>query len=76
MAYREKFPYRTSIEIVNEQCKVLKLFKDLGVHQFRVVDIRRLPHGVTRHLVRIPVKQSVNILKRSNVRMRSSIKLG
>ncbi|MEM1569864.1 MAG: helix-turn-helix domain-containing protein [Candidatus Bathyarchaeia archaeon] len=76
MAYREKLPYRTSIEIVNERCKVLKLFKDLGIHQFRVVDIRRLPRGVTRHLVRIPVKQSVNILKCSNVKMRSSIKLG
>lgn len=76
MAYREKLPYSTSIEIANERCKILKLFRDLGVHQFRVIDIRRLPRDVTRHLVRIPVKKSVEVLKRINVRMRGSIRLG
>jgi predicted DNA binding protein len=72
----ESTPCRVSIEILNEQCKVLKMFRDLGFHRFEVVDVRRLPHGVTRHLVRIPGENLARIPKHTNVRVRNSVEAG
>jgi len=72
----ESTPYRVSIEILNEQCKVLKMFRDLGFHKFNVVDVRRLPRGVTRHLVRMPEENLAKIPKHTNTRMRNSVKAG
>jgi predicted DNA binding protein len=69
-------PCGVSIEILNEQCRVLKMFRNIGLHQFRVVDIRRIPSGVTMHLVRIPVKDLTKIPKHTNVRIRNDIKVG
>lgn len=76
MAYGEKFPHRVSIEIINEHCKILKLFKDLGIRQFTVVDIRHSSRGVTRHLVKIPMEQTVEMLKGIDMKMRGNIRLG
>ncbi|MEM3145745.1 MAG: helix-turn-helix domain-containing protein [Thermoproteota archaeon] len=73
---RDNFPYRISIEIINEKCKILKLFKDLGIRQFTIVDVRRLPRGVTRHLVRVPTHYFNSIPKYPNARMRSIIRSG
>lgn len=72
----ENVPYRISIEIVNERCKILKLFKDSGIHQFTIVDVRRLPRGVTRHLVRVPTDYFNEIPRHPNARVRSIIRSG
>lgn len=73
----EKSPlYRVSVEIVNDKCKIQRLFRDLGIRQFTVVDIRRLPRGVTRHLVKIPIDHLNRIPKYSSVKVRNSIKVG
>ena len=69
-------PCRVSIEILNEQCRMLKIFRNAGLHQFRVVDIRRIPRGVTMHLVRIPAEDLIKIPRQINARMRNNIKAG
>jgi len=69
-------PYRLSIEIVNRRCKILKLFRDIGIHKFMVIDIRHLPRGVTRHLVRIPLNYLNEIPRHTGVKMRNTIKAG
>lgn len=74
--YEENVPYRVTIRTVNEKCKIMKLFRELEVHKFTVVDIRRLYTGVTRHLVRIPINYLNQIPKRSYARIRDSIKVG
>ena len=74
--HRGDFPCRISIDMLNEKCKILKLFRDLGIHQFKVVDIRRLPRGVTMHLVRIPIERLAKVPGHTNVRMRNSVRLG
>jgi hypothetical protein len=49
-----KEPYHVTIEIVNRQCKGLGIIKDLGVKQCSLVDVRNLPTGLTRHLIKFP----------------------
>ncbi|MBI2937421.1 MAG: helix-turn-helix domain-containing protein [Thaumarchaeota archaeon] len=56
-------PYSISIEIVNERCKVLALLKDLGINEFRMMDVRGSEKGVTRHLVKMSSKQIEKIPK-------------
>jgi len=70
------FPYRVSIEIINEECKILKLFRDSGIHQFTIIDVRRLPRGITRHLVRVPTDYFNKIPRRPNARVQSIIRSG
>jgi len=54
-------PYIVSLEIVNKQCKLLRTFKDLDVQDFKLIDVRSLSEGLTRHLVKIPSEQINNI---------------
>ncbi len=74
--YEENVPYRVTVRAVNEKCKIMKLFRELGVHKFAVVDIRRLYTGVTRHLVRIPINYLNQIPRHSYARIQDSIKVG
>jgi predicted DNA binding protein len=66
----EYTPYHISIEIVNERCKVLSLLNDLGINQFRMMDIRG-SEGVTRHLVKLSAKQIEKIPKDTFVKTHS-----
>jgi predicted DNA binding protein len=54
-------PYIVSLEIVNKQCKLLRTFKDLDIQDFKLIDVRSLSEGLTRHLVKIPAEQINNI---------------
>ncbi|MCL4437101.1 MAG: helix-turn-helix domain-containing protein [Thaumarchaeota archaeon] len=56
-------PYNISIEIVNERCKVLALLKDLGINEFRMMDVRGSEKGVTCHLVKMSSRQIEKIPK-------------
>lgn len=56
MSLREE-PHHITFEIVNEKCKGLKILKDLGVKEYTLADIRALPGGPTRHLIKIPPKR-------------------
>ena len=56
-------PYIVSLEIVNRQCKLLRMFEDLDVQDFKLIDVRSLSEGLTRHLVKIPSEQINNIPK-------------
>ncbi|MGB9853753.1 MAG: hypothetical protein ACPLRY_02975 [Candidatus Bathyarchaeales archaeon] len=76
MVYNENLPLRVSIEISNTQCKLLNLFKSLGIRQFRVVDVRRSARGMTRHLVKIPTNNLAKIPKHKTVRMGYGINFG
>ncbi len=64
-------PYHISIEIVNERCKVLALLKDLGINQFRMMDVRGSEKGVTRHLVKMSSKQIEKIPKDTFIKTHS-----
>jgi len=57
MRRRGDEPYRITIEIVNERCKLLRTLEDAGVQQFRVIDVRGYAGGLTRHLMRVPSNQ-------------------
>lgn len=67
-------PYHVTLEIVNRQCKGLKLLKDSGVQQYTLSDIRGLPGGVTRHLVKMLSKEVAEIPEDTFAEIRSSSK--
>lgn len=73
---REGLPYRVSIEVVNRECKILKLLRDSGIDQFAVIDIRRLFRGAIRHLVKIPAAYPSKTSKHPGVKIRNSLRLG
>lgn len=72
----ENLPCRVSIEILNEKCKILRIFRNLEIHLFNVVDVRGSPLGITRHLVRVPVEHLAKFSKRVDARMRNSVRVG
>jgi len=57
MGRQEDVPYRVTIEVVNERCKVMGMLKTQGIDQFSIVDIRGYSEGLTRHLVSVSRKQ-------------------
>ena len=65
-------PYHITLEIENRRCKGLKMLKDLGVQQYMLNDIRSLPEGTTRHLLRIPSKKIAEIPKNTFTKIRGS----
>ena len=50
-------PYHVTLEVVNKRCKGLRMLEGLGVKQYTLADIRSLPEGLTRHLIKIPSNQ-------------------
>ena len=50
-------PYHITLEVVNERCKGLRLLRELGVGGYTLEDIRGLPGGLTRHLIKVPLGQ-------------------
>ncbi|NIW14267.1 MAG: hypothetical protein GWN31_10125 [Candidatus Thorarchaeota archaeon] len=56
MANSRDAPYHVTIEIENRQCRSLSMLKDSGIKQYSLTDIRGLPKGPTRHLVRTSLK--------------------
>ncbi|MEM2929446.1 MAG: helix-turn-helix domain-containing protein [Thermoproteota archaeon] len=53
----ERAMYHVTIEIENSQCRGLELMSKLGVNDCRLIDVRRLPEGSVRHLVRFPLSE-------------------
>lgn len=51
-------PHLATIEVINDQCKGLKVIKELGVRQCNLVDVRNLPNGRTRHLISFPSSEA------------------
>ena len=50
-------PFYAVVELTNRRCQGLKLMEDLGITQCILLDIRGIPGGVTRHLIRFPSNQ-------------------
>ncbi len=69
-------PYHITIEIVNTGCKGLRMFETSGIQQYTLSDIRGLPTGLTRHLVKIPSKEITAIPEDSFSEIRRDGKLG
>lgn len=65
-------PYHISIEMVNTGCKGMRLLKDLGIQHYTLSDIRGVPGGLTRHLVRMPSKKINEVPKDTFTKIRSS----
>lgn len=57
MALQPDTSYHVTIEVVNKQCKGLRTLKDLGIRQYTLSDIRGMPGGSTRHLVRVSQRE-------------------
>lgn len=53
----EQAMYHVTIEVENSQCKGLEHMSKLGVNDCRLIDVRRLPSGSVRHLVRFPASE-------------------
>lgn len=58
-------PYHITLEVINESCKGLQLLKTRGVKEYKLTDIRSLPEGLTRHLIKIPYNQIDKLSKDS-----------
>ncbi len=54
-------PYHATIEVVNDQCKGLGIIKSLGIQQCKLLDVRSLPDGLTRHLISFPSSETYTI---------------
>lgn len=57
MEHQKDDPYHITIGVENKQCKILKMLKNSGIDQFKVIDIRSVAQGLTSHLVQMPTKQ-------------------
>jgi hypothetical protein len=57
MSTQQEIPYYVTIEVANKQCKGLRMLENLGITQYTLSDIRGLPGGSTRHLIRVPPKK-------------------
>lgn len=57
MQRSEDEPYHITIEIVNKQCKGLRMLEDSGIQQVTLSDVRGTPGGLTRHLIRAPDRE-------------------
>lgn len=53
MERAEGEPYHITIQVVNRHCKGLRMLKDSGVKDCRLVDLRGSSEGLTRHLVSV-----------------------
>jgi len=66
-------PYHVVIEIENKQCRMLKKFASIGLHNLKVVDIRSSKTGAVKHLVELgsdQVKKIPDSLKPAVSRVR------
>lgn len=63
MTARSDEPYLISIEITNERCELLQTFRNLGLENFQVLDIRDASEGLTRHLIRISTQHITKVPK-------------
>lgn len=72
MQRREDEPYLVTFEIVNRGCKGLRMLRDSGIHQFTLSDVRGIPGGLTRHLVRAPSHEISEVPAETFTKIRSS----
>ena len=54
-------PYYAAMEIENKQCKGLRMLEDAGVEKYALIDIRGVPKGPTRHLIKMPPEGIKNL---------------
>jgi hypothetical protein len=54
-------PYHVTIEIVNDRCHGLRMLESSGVGRYTLSDVRSLPGGSTRHLIKIPKEHTGKI---------------
>lgn len=54
-------PYHVTLEIENRQCEGLRKLEDSGIEKYALVDIRGVPKGPTRHLIKIPLVLHKNL---------------
>ncbi|MEM3647552.1 MAG: hypothetical protein QW506_00135, partial [Thermoproteota archaeon] len=77
----EQAMYHVTIEVENSECRGLELMSKLGINDCRLIDVRRLPEGSVRHLVRFPASElrkasgeNLRILKSSKGSVLASFK--
>lgn len=68
----EKAMYHVIIEIENSRCKCLEIMSKLGVNDCKLIDIRRLPEGPVKHLVRFPLGELSKVSGKEAVVVKSS----
>jgi predicted DNA binding protein len=50
-------PFTISLELQSHACEVFQHLAEQNIEQPTLVDIRRLPNGIIRHLIRIPTNK-------------------
>ena len=72
MQRREDEPIHVTFEILNKVCKGLRMLRDSGIQQFTLSDVRGIPGGLTRHLVRAPSHEISEVPAETFTKIRSS----
>jgi predicted DNA binding protein len=66
----EQTLYYVTIEVENTQCKGLELISKLGINSCKLIDVRRLPEGLVRHLISFPFSE-IDKVSGEKLRIRS-----
>lgn len=72
MQRQEDEPYHVTIEIENRGCKGLKTLRNSGIQQYTLSDVRSLPEGLTRHLIKVPSREIRQMPKDTFSKIRSN----
>ncbi|MCS7096160.1 MAG: helix-turn-helix domain-containing protein [Candidatus Bathyarchaeota archaeon] len=66
-------PYHVTIEVENNNCRVIKALASYGLKQVKVIDVRASDRGAVKHLVLIPPSQlkqvPVDVLRKAKADM-------
>jgi predicted DNA binding protein len=54
-------PYYIAMEIENQRCKGLRMLENAGVEKYSLIDIRGVPEGPARHLIKMPPEKIKNL---------------
>jgi predicted DNA binding protein len=57
-------PYHISIEVINNKCKSLKIIKELGFTDCKLLDVRSIEDGFIRHLIGFSSKERKKVEKK------------
>jgi len=75
MQRQEDEPYHVTIEIENRGCKGLRTLRNSGIQQYTLSDVRGLPGGLTRHLIKVPSREISQIPEDTFTKIRNNRKI-
>ena len=64
--YEKNQPITVTLEIENKSCKGMAFVKSKGIKDCRLIDVRNMENGLTRHLIEIDTKSNESLEKKSS----------